>query len=189
MLKSLFGNTDSRRSGEALYFAAVAQARQPVFYSELSVPDTVDGRFDMIATHVFLILHRLKDGGEDTREISQALFDAMFGDMDRGLREMGAGDLGVGRRVKVMAQAFMGRVAAYEVSLNTSDGSLASAVLRNIFRGQEDNREAANSIARYMDAQSSALKSHPIEELLEGRIDFAAVSLPAAKDSREAEKS
>lgn len=174
MLKSLFGESDSRRTGEALYLGAVEQARQPIFYTDMNVPDTVDGRFDMIATHVFLILHRLKDGGEETQAASQALFDAMFGDMDRGLREMGAGDLGVGRRVKAMAQAFYGRVAAYDNGLEASaGGTLADAVLRNVFRGDEAERGAAQRLADYIDRQSTALGAQPLEGFLDGNVAFS----------------
>ncbi|MBT5051110.1 MAG: hypothetical protein HOM58_21610 [Rhodospirillaceae bacterium] len=176
MLNSLFGDSDSRRIGEALYFDAVEQARQPYLYSDMGVPDTVDGRFDMIATHVFLILHRLKAGGDETQAASQALFDAMFGDMDRGLREMGAGDLGVGRRVKAMAKAFYGRVAAYENGLETSGGALAEAVLRNVFRGDEAEREAAKMLADYISRQSSALSGQPLAAFLSGKVAFAATA-------------
>lgn len=175
MLKSLFGASDSRRTAESLYLDAVKQARQPIFYTDLKVPDTVDGRFDMIATHVFLILRRLKADGDRTQEVSQALFDAMFGDMDRGLREMGAGDLGVGRRVKAMAKAFYGRVAAYESGLEDQDGSLADAVLRNVFRGDEEGREPARLIADYINHQSVALSRQPIDDLLNGNVMFEAV--------------
>lgn len=183
MLKSWFGKSDSRQTGESLYLSAVEQARQPVLYTHMNVPDTVDGRFDMIATHVFLILRRLKAGGDGTQAASQALFDAMFGDMDRGLREMGAGDLGVGRRVKAMAQAFYGRVAAYETGLGTPDatpdaapdGVLADAVLRNVFRGDDQEREAAKRLADYMHQQMAALSAQPLEGFLEGKVAFAAI--------------
>jgi cytochrome b pre-mRNA-processing protein 3 len=176
MLKSLFGTPDGLRAGETLYFQAVEQARQPFFYTDLNVPDTVDGRFDMIATHVFLILHRLKAGGDRTQTTSQALFDAMFSDMDRGLREMGAGDLGVGRRVKTMANAFYGRVAAYDQGLEPGDTSLTDAVLRNVFRSDEKEREAAKRFAAYISAQSAALSAQDLDSLLAGNVDFVTIA-------------
>lgn len=176
MLKSLFKESDSRRAGESLYLCAVRQARQPIFYTDLKVPDTVDGRFDMIATHVFLILRRLKADGDRTQSVSQALFDAMFSDMDSGLREMGAGDLGVGRRVKAMAQAFYGRVAAYENGLDDQGEPLADAVLRNVFRGSEEQRAAARLIADYIRHQSITLSNQAIDDILEGSIMFGPVA-------------
>ena len=103
-----------RDSARLLYAAVVARAREPVFYTRFRVPDSLDGRFDMIALHAFLVLRRLKEEGADGAALGQALFDVIFSDMDRSLREMGAGDLGVGRRVKRMARGFYGRIAAYD---------------------------------------------------------------------------
>ena len=120
MLGRFFGKSPTQRNADALYVRAVKQARQPKFYADMGVPDNVDGRFDMIALHVFLILRRLKQENARSQATAQALLDAMFTDMDRGLRELGAGDLGVGRRVKVMAKAFYGRVAAYDRGLKSA---------------------------------------------------------------------
>jgi cytochrome b pre-mRNA-processing protein 3 len=97
---------------DRLYGAAVAQARNPAFYVECRVPDTLDGRFDLIVLHLCLLIRRLRREGETGATLAQALFDTTFDDMDRSLREMGVGDLGVGRRVKAMASAFYGRATA-----------------------------------------------------------------------------
>ena len=172
MLKRLLGRTETLRTAEALYDSAVGQARRSKFYADMGVPDTVDGRFDMIVVHVFLILRRLKGDDSESNAIAQALFDAMFGDMDRGLRELGAGDLGVGRRVKTMAKAFFGRVAAYEKGLSSDDGSLDEAILRNIFRGDTDQGEAARRIAGYMRIQVETLDAQPIGAILSGQVTF-----------------
>jgi cytochrome b pre-mRNA-processing protein 3 len=123
---------DVRDSAAMLYARAVEQARRPEFYSGLGVPDTLDGRFEMIALHVFLLLHRLKQSGE-AAALAQALFDVMFQDMDQNLREIGVGDLSVGKRVKTMAKALYGRCAAYEAGLVEGDASLAAALRRNLF--------------------------------------------------------
>jgi len=122
----------ARQTAEQLYAALVAQARCPEFYSALRVPDTLDGRFELVALHMFLALRRLKldASAADTR---QALVDAFIDDMDASLREMGAGDLGVGRRVKAMAQALYGRIAAYEAGLAGSEQALISALRRNVY--------------------------------------------------------
>ena len=115
-------------------------------------------------------MRRLRQGGEETQIISQALFDTMFEDMDRGLRELGAGDLGVGRRVKSMAKAFYGRIAAYDKGLDGDDGALVLAIKRNIFRGILENDIYANEMAHYMRDNYKALQKLPLSELLSGRI-------------------
>ena len=131
----------------------------------------------MIALHVFLILRRLKQENARSQATAQALFDTMFTDMDRGLRELGAGDLGVGRRVKVMAKAFYGRVAAYDRGLKSDDGDLNEAILRNIFRGQEDERDRALLIASYTRRQADALDHQSVDALLEGEVLFITAAI------------
>ncbi len=172
MLKRLFGESAARRAATGLYGIAVDQARAPVLYTDYAVPDTVDGRFDMIALHVFLLMRRLKAGDAKGAEVAQALYDAMFDDMDRSLREMGAGDLGVGRRVKSMAQAFSGRLAAYDAGLDGADGELPAALARNVFRGGDVPDEALAALARYVRAQSAALDTQPIEAVIGGHAAF-----------------
>src|SRR5581483_7180724 len=131
MLSRLFRRGAGQEPPAALlYRSVVEQARRPEFYAAFGVPDTVDGRFDMIALHMFLVLHRLKAADPD---LGQALFDTMFADMDRSLREMGAGDLGVGRRVRAMAEALSGRIAAYDAGLSADDAALAGALRRNLY--------------------------------------------------------
>jgi cytochrome b pre-mRNA-processing protein 3 len=181
MFERIFGKSPIQSNAETLYFCAVEQARQPTFYADMGVPDTVDGRFDMIALHVFLILRRLKQDGAASQETSQALFDAMFTDMDRGLRELGAGDLGVGRRVKVMAKAFYGRIAAYDEGLMSDDSHLSEAILRNIFRGDDKERDHASLISRYLRGQADALDHQSIEAILSGVVQF---TLPEIDDDR-----
>ena len=183
MLERIFGKSPTQRSADALYFRAVEQARQRNFYADMGVPDTVDGRFDMIALHVFLILRRLKQENARSQATAQALFDTMFTDMDRGLRELGAGDLGVGRRVKIMARAFYGRVAAYDQGLKSDDGNLSEAILRNIFRGKEHERARAFLITSYMREQADALDQQSVDALLEGEVLFAT---PATSNDEKA---
>ena len=114
-----------QEAAAALYRSVVEKARFPRFYSGAGVPDTLDGRFELIALHAFMVLRRLQGrSGTNRQSLAQALFDTMFADMDRSLREMGAGDLGVGRRVKFMASSFLGRVKAYEGGLDNGDEAL-----------------------------------------------------------------
>jgi cytochrome b pre-mRNA-processing protein 3 len=149
----------------------------------MGVPDTVDGRFDMIAIHVFLLLHRLKRGDEVGATTAQALFDTMFEDMDRGLRELGAGDLGVGRRVKTMAKALYGRIAVYENGLAGGGETLADAIRRNVFRGDAGAAAHAVGLAAYMRDQAAALERQPLRDLIGGAVTFAGAGDPAAWDN------
>lgn len=172
MLKRLFASDSNAAPARALYDAAVAQARQPAFYRDLGVPDTIDGRFELITLHVFLILNRLKQGDDDAQALGQAVFNAMFEDMDYSLRELGAGDMGVGPRVKRMAQAFYGRAAAYDAGLSGA-ANLEAAVRRNVFGtvGEPDDRPAA-VMSDYIRREAVALAEKEASALLQGRVEF-----------------
>lgn len=160
-----------------LYTRLVEQARQPAFYLELGVPDTPDGRFDMIALHAALLLRRLRRERERTEATSQAVFDLMFADMDQNLREMGVGDLAVGKRIKAMAQGFYGRLAAYDVGLAApGDDVLADALGRNVYRHRPPGEGDATGLARYMRRQAGNLEAQPVEALMRGDVAFAALT-------------
>src|SRR5271166_5584648 len=102
------GRSATRRHAASLYGSLVEHARAPALYAEGGVPDSLDGRFESIALHVFLALRRLRHGGDAEAPLGQALFDRMFEDMDGSLREIGVGDLSVGVKVKEMARALYG---------------------------------------------------------------------------------
>ena len=172
----MFGLGGKRRRQEqayGLYARAVAQARDPAFYDAMGVPDTVDGRFEMIALHVYLILRRLKPEGADAADLSQALFDAMFEDMDRSLREMGVGDLSVGKRVKAMARGFYGRIKAYDEGLAAEDPAvLAEAMRRNLYgTGAPDGAQCAG-MAAYLRREADALTALPGETVMAAEYAF-----------------
>ena len=170
---AIFSRNRPEEEAQALYAAAINQARQEFLFRDFGVPDTIDGRFDMISLHIFLVLRRLKAETKKTSKLAQCLFDTMFADMDRSLREMGAGDLGVGRRVKVMATAFYGRLSAYEKALVNSDlNALEEAILRNIFREDEGKRQDAKKIANYTNWVAEALSTCTIDDLLKGQLIF-----------------
>lgn len=139
--------TASRGTIEAIYGMIVAQAREPAFYSGFHVRDTVNGRFDMVILHLWLVLRRLKSvaGGD---RLSQALFDHFCQDMDDNLREMGVGDLTVPKRMQAFGEAFYGRSAAYDLAFETSDEELALALSRNVFNGELP--ESARALAAYV---------------------------------------
>ena len=157
-----------------LYGAIVHQARRPEFYTRCAVPDTVDGRFDSIMLHAFLVLRRLKQDHARTSELAQALFDLMFEDMDQNLREMGVGDLGVGRRIKSMAQAFYGRTAAYEIASTADDTALGEALRRNLYRGTSPGEADVAAMVAYMRQETAALDALDVERLIEGNLRFGA---------------
>ena len=167
------GGRARRDSARLLYAAVVARAREPVFYTRFQVPDSLDGRFDMIALHAFLVLRRLKGEGADGAALGQALFDAVFTDMDRSLREMGAGDLGVGRRVKRMASGFYGRIAAYDQAL-APGGDLDDALRRNLYGTVDPDSQIVASFAAYTREVAESLAIQPRESLFAGVLDFAA---------------
>jgi cytochrome b pre-mRNA-processing protein 3 len=175
----LFRSTAKPVPAADLYDAIVAQAREPAFYVGMGVPDTVDGRFEMVVLHAFLVLRRLKAGAPAVAALGQPLFDTMFADMDLSLREMGAGDLGVGRRVKAMAEGFYGRVSAYDAALAGGDrAGLAEALRRNVYGtlklAQMAPAEAVAALARYVSESADRLAAQADAELAAGRPRFAA---------------
>jgi cytochrome b pre-mRNA-processing protein 3 len=161
-----------RESAEKLYSGVVEQARRPEFYTALGVPDTADGRFDLIALHAYLVLRRLKREPEAGSALAQTFFDHMFMDVDRNLREMGVGDLSVGRHIKAMAEGFYGRIAAYDVGLAGSDEALTEALDRNLYRNATAAPAALAAIAVYLKRESGALDRAPLASLLKGEISF-----------------
>jgi cytochrome b pre-mRNA-processing protein 3 len=120
---------------EAIYGMIVTQAREPLFYRDLGVPDTVNGRFDLLVLHLWIVLRRFKpvEGGAP---LSQALFDRFCNDMDANLREMGVGDITVPKRMRAFGEAFYGRVAAYDLALDQGQEPLAQALCKNILNGE-----------------------------------------------------
>src|SRR5260370_7992170 len=130
---TLFRTIRVREAAEIAYGRVVEHAGQPGFFLDGRVPDTVDGRFELICLHAFLYLHRLKREQKRGAPLGQRFFDTMFADFDRSLREMGTGDLSVGREVRRMAQAFYGRVDAYERGLADDDSVLQPALAPHLF--------------------------------------------------------
>jgi cytochrome b pre-mRNA-processing protein 3 len=120
-----------------LYDLAVAHSRAPVFYSEMAVADTLDGRFDLLTLYVFLMMERLNQLGPEGRKQAQALFDHMFRMIDLTLREMGFGDVGIPKHMKKMMKAFNGRAHSYHAALQSRSGDvLMLSIIRNVYRGE-----------------------------------------------------
>ena len=160
------------RTGYELYGEAVRAARAPYFYAVLGVPDTVDGRFDMVGLQVFLLLRRLRALAAPGPAVAQAVFDAMFHDMDVSLREMGVGDLSVGRKVRAMWEALHGRSAAYQAALADADpAALEAALLRNVWRGAPAGAAPA-ALAELVRAQDAHLAAQALGALAAGQVTF-----------------
>ena len=131
---------------EAIYGMIVAQAREPWFYRNLGVPDTVNGRFDLLLLHLWMVLRRLRPAAGGAA-LCQALFDRFCDDMDGNLREMGVGDLTVPKRMQAFGEAFYGRSAAYDMALTDGPEALAQALCKNILNGEQI--EHARRLASY----------------------------------------
>lgn len=174
-LRSLFGlRRPHERTGFALYGSAVSAAREPVLYTEVGVPDTLDGRFEMVSLHVFFLIDRLRRDAAPGPDLAQAVFDAMFSDMDINLRELGVGDLSVGKKVKTMWEAFHGRAAAYRDALASADPAhtLGAALTRNVWRGGPVPQERVARLVRLSFAQATHLGSQPLRQLQAGTVTF-----------------
>ena len=187
--KILFGLFKKSTQGDIandLYLTIVRQARNPLFYEAYGVADTLEGRFDMIVAHAFLVLRRFKADHEKTQNTGQNLFDMMFADLDRSLRELGIGDVGVSVRIKKMVEAFYGRIDAYEKGLEKGGDVLEAALLRNMYHGQQPTPDQVRTMANYLRAQIKNLDTVAVDAFLDGTFSFISVAeiSPLEGDSR-----
>lgn len=171
MLFGLFRRRPSEGEHKT-YYEIVAQARQPVFYTDYRVPDTIDGRFDLIIVHAVVLFRRLAGESKKVSEFSQSVFDLFFQDMDASLREMGVTDTRVPKKVKAMGEAFYGRADAYAPCLANGDvEGLSDALSRNIYTDAPDP-VAERALAHYMMAAAGALAAQDTAELMSGKLDW-----------------
>ncbi|MGZ5937656.1 MAG: ubiquinol-cytochrome C chaperone family protein [Rhizomicrobium sp.] len=145
MLNALRRNSEKARLVRALYGVLTAQARQPVFFKDFGVADSIDGRFDMVALHAWLVFGRLRACGMG--DVAHGLSDALFVGFDEALRDLGAGDMGMGRKIKQMGDAFNGRMQAYSAA--SGEAALADAIHRNVYRGEANRKDESLALARY----------------------------------------
>jgi len=167
LLKSLTSPI-AEPSIESLYRQCVATARQPVFYRDWQVPDTLDGRFDLLILHVILVIFRLKDYSQET----QQLFDILFADMDKNLRQIGVSDIRIAKKMKPLLAAFYGRAKIYEQALAGEDSALSQALARNIYGGAAFSPESLNTLTAYVRQARQMLATENTEVLLAGKIGF-----------------
>jgi cytochrome b pre-mRNA-processing protein 3 len=172
MILSLLRRNRAKSTIEALYGVIVAQARLPSFYVRYGVPDTVDGRFEMMVLHLWLLSDRIAREPGDHRALGQGLFDRFCVDLDHNLREMGVGDLTVPRRMKGYAEAYLGRSEAYRAALASEDAAqLPAALARNVF-GAPGVHAQALQLAAYVHAAARQLAGARYEALAAGEAGF-----------------
>jgi len=154
-----------------LYTAMVTQARKPEFYAKLGVPDTMEGRFDLILVHAFVLFRRLKSEDGD-RDLAQNIFDVMFSDLDQNMREMGIGDVGILKRIRKMSESYHGRVVAYEEAVQSGAAELAAALNRNLYADTDATDEQLMVMVGYVHDALATLAKQPILDLQDGAVHF-----------------
>ncbi|MAO56879.1 MAG: hypothetical protein CMM61_14460 [Rhodospirillaceae bacterium] len=184
MILSLFKRNSATAAARTLYGEIVAQARQPGFYGpDGGVADTEDGRYDMILLHVFLVLERLNRVSPEPKDLKQALFDVLFEDLDRNLREMGFGDEGVRRRIQKMVEGFYGRMTAYREGMVGGQEALDGALRRNLYRNTEPEDAQVSRLIGYISRQTDHLAAQADAGILGGKPGFRAPELAGEEAS------
>ncbi len=175
MALSLFRKKPSDEAVYAVYAAMVGRARNPRFYAQWGVPDTVTGRFDMISLQLALLFRRLSSEAGVSHAFRHAGFDLFCRDMDRSLREMGAGDLAVPKKIRNMGNLFYGLLASLDAALASNEAGAVEAVLvRNVYGGELTGDPAA--LAAYVRAEAARLAQYPAAEIMRGRLELEAAA-------------
>jgi cytochrome b pre-mRNA-processing protein 3 len=175
MILGLFRKSVDADAVYAVYSAIVAQSRQRRFYAEWGIADTVTGRFDMLSLHMALLLRRLRTEGKEAAAFSQALFDLFFRDMDRSLREMGVGDLGVPKKIRTMGNLFYGLLARLGEALEQpGTAALEAALQRNLFAGVEGAHVRA--AAAYVRDEADRLAGISAAAIMAGHLERGAAA-------------
>lgn len=165
MLQKLKQRSARRDLAGRLYAELVARARLPIFFERFRVADTLDGRLDILLLHAWLVLERLAQ--PEFRDLAQGLTDRLFAGFDEAMRELGSGDMGMGRRMKSIADAFYGRIGAYQKA--EGEDALTAAILRNVYRGDDLAEGNARGLALYaIQAKACLLRCDPAQ----GHLDF-----------------
>lgn len=176
---SFFRPASERLAARSLYEAIVAQARLPAFYADMGVPDTPIGRFDLVVLHGFLVLRRLRAETGAAR-LSRAVAEVLVDDLDRNLREMGEGDLSVGKKVKLLTRGAYGRMEAYLAALAGGQSAVEAALLRNLYAERSPGAERLHAMAAYVLRETEALARQPGAALCAGTVAFGPPPVAAA---------
>ena len=157
-----------------LYGSIVAQTRKPFFYANWHVPDSVEGRFEVLVIHMSLFIYRLKNETAEGQQLGRLVSEAFIDDLDDSFREMGVGDLAVPKRVKMASEAYFGRLQAYSVGLDdNSDCQLAQTIIRNITGDEGLGVINAEAIGDYMMRSSRILAALDLGAIRHGKLRFA----------------
>jgi cytochrome b pre-mRNA-processing protein 3 len=160
-----------RAAADRIYAACLAASRRPALYLSFGVPDTLEGRFEMIALALFPVLNRLLNDPGDDPQLARLVSESFVNDMDSAFREMGVSDTAVPKRMQTLYRSFAGRAAAYGEALRSSEDTLAEALARNIFPDVE-NPEGARSLAKYLKESVAAVRNAELSSLRGGEVPF-----------------
>jgi cytochrome b pre-mRNA-processing protein 3 len=155
---------------ERQYALLTAAARQPFLYTDLDVPDTVMGRFEMLSAILILYFRRTRASARPGQEIAQAIVDAFFEDVDHSIRELGVGDAGVPKKMKKLAGMFYGRLESYAAALDKSDGEALAAALRRNFHPEVEGGPTMEGLAAYLSTVEAALSGAPEDAVETGQL-------------------
>lgn len=174
MLDWFMRQSREKRTAHKIYGSIVTQARAAVFYAELGVPDTLEGRFEVLVLHLFLILQRLQADGERGAAVSQELVDLFVSDMDTTFRELGIGDASVPKRVRNTAKVFQTRLRAYQEAATDADlARLSGVVETTVFADVADApARHVSGITAYALTAVAHLARQPLADLEAGRLDL-----------------
>ena len=174
----------SRALLDRLHGEIVGAVRRPAFYLDYGVPDTFEGRFELLVLHAGLVLRRFNAAEAPGPEVAQDLVDTVFAHLEADLREAGVGDITVPKRMKKLCEAFLGRSAAYDAGLRAGAEAMNAAVARNIYAGRSEGGEAER-LSRYAVLASSALAATALDACLAGPLPFPDPSIdPLRRPSR-----
>jgi cytochrome b pre-mRNA-processing protein 3 len=176
-----------REVADRLYRDLVKQARTTAFYRALGVPDTPEGRFEMVGLHVALVVRRLRATGAPGSALGQELFDLMFADMDESLRQIGIGEMSVGKHIKRLAGNFYARLVALDEALAASpEGKLAQMLRTNAYHGgAAPSPHQVDALAGYVLAAEAALRAQATEDLLAGQVEWVPLEGPKSETPGE----
>tara|TARA_B100002052_G_C15803055_1_gene562107 strand:- start:403 stop:939 length:537 start_codon:yes stop_codon:yes gene_type:complete len=174
-INRFFSKTRQDKLASNVFKIIVDQSREKYFYTNLGVPDTLEGRFELIVLHTFLVVRCLKNN-KTMKKFGRDIMTVLFDDFDLSLRELGVGDMGIGKKIKVMADSFYGRCKAYEEGLNSGDKEIEEAIIRNIYRGEID-RKLALILVNYLKNEAKRIENLSFDDIYLGKFNFREVKL------------
>ena len=163
-------NKRNRWAIDKLYHSIQNQSLRPDFYYDGGARDNFSGRFEMTSLHAALAFRRLRTAGSAGKAMAQDCFDALFDGFDEALRDIGTGDLSVGKKIRMMGEAFYGRAKAYDEALSPDapESLLTEAIMRNLGVAEAE----APRFARYVRSVEDTLKRHQDDQLLQGEVNW-----------------